>query len=405
MPKRREFCRLLECRPGIEPSVSRVYKQINPAVGHALFSQRTGQTVTCSTSYFLSSSGSVPSAPLALLRAVQLFLTAKAEANMRTVYFLVAVVLCLPAAAAAQTKESIVPAGTLLKCTVDEPKLSSQTAQAGDPVLCHVASLGMFGEPVFPRGAYLSGRLEGFRDPGHFVGKGWMKLEFDHISLPDTVLPVPVKLVGVRGYRVDREEKILGRGHAKRDTVEWLIPPLWPWKVLSLPARGPRPTLKGETQFTLRLMEDVAVPLAAVTSRSTAPQARASGQVEWKLWTPPTDWSARSMNHSSPITYVPPSAPAMHRHSATASSTTPAGSFAMDSKLPAEPRPGRLTLIALKEGTTYGVTDYWIENSQLSYTFGNGAQGTFDFGDVDWWKTIQLNAERGTVITLRAHTR
>lgn len=95
----------------------------------------------------------------------------------------------------------------------------------------------------------------------------------------------------------------------------------------------------------------------------------------------------------------------MHRHSATASSTTLAGSSAVDSKLPAQPGPGQLTLIALKEGTTYGVTDYWIENSQLSYTFGNGAQGTFDFGDVDWWKTIQLNAERGTVITLRAHTR
>ncbi len=55
-------------RPGIEPSVSRVYKQIHPAVGHALFSQRTGQTVTCSTSCFLSTSGPVPSAPLALLR-------------------------------------------------------------------------------------------------------------------------------------------------------------------------------------------------------------------------------------------------------------------------------------------------------------------------------------------------
>ena len=320
---------------------------------------------------------------------------------MRTVYFLVAVVLCLPAAASAQTKESIVPAGTLLRCTVDEPKFSSQTAQAGDPVLCHVASLGMFGEPVFPRGAYLTGRLEGFRDPGHFVGKGWMKLEFDNISLPDTVLPVPVKLVGVRGYRVDREGKIVGRGHARRDAVEWLIPPLWPWKVLSLPARGPRPTLKGETQFTLRLMEDVAVPIAAVTSRSTALQARASGQVEWKLWSPPADWSATSMNHSSHIRYVPPSAPAMDGDSVRATSTTPAGSLGVNLKLPAELRPGQLTLIALKEGTTYGVTDYWIENGRVSYTFGNGARGTFDFGEVDWLKTIQLNAERGTMITLR----
>lgn len=95
----------------------------------------------------------------------------------------------------------------------------------------------------------------------------------------------------------------------------------------------------------------------------------------------------------------------MDGDSVRATSTTPAGSFPADSKLPAEPGLGQLTLIALKEGTTYGVTDYWIESGRLSYTFGNGAQGTFDFGDVDWWKTIQLNAERGTIITLRTHAR
>jgi hypothetical protein len=110
-----------------------------------------------------------------------------------------------------------------------------------------------------PRCTYISGRLESFHDPGHFVGKGWMKLEFDRIFMPDTELPVPAKLVGVRGYRVDREGKILGLGHAKRDAVEWFVPPLWPWKVLSLAARGPRPALDGETRFTLRLMEEVAV--------------------------------------------------------------------------------------------------------------------------------------------------
>ena len=75
--------------------------------------------------------------------------------------------------------------------------------------------------------------------------------------------------------------------------------------------------------------------------------------------------------------------------------------FAADSELSVEHGPRKLTLIALKEGTTYGVTDYWIEGGRLSYKFGNGAEGSFDFGDVDWRKTIQLNAERGTVITLR----
>jgi hypothetical protein len=91
----------------------------------------------------------------------------------------------------------------------------------------------------------------------------------------------------------------------------------------------------------------------------------------------------------------------MDGDSVRATSTTPAGSLGVNLKLPAELRPGQLTLIALKEGTTYGVTDYWIENGRVSYTFGNGARGTFDFGEVDWLKTIQLNAERGTMITLR----
>ena len=95
----------------------------------------------------------------------------------------VVVVLCLPKVVIAQTKESVVPAGTLLQCTLDEPRFSSETAQVGDPVVCHVSSLGMFGRPIFPRGAYLSGRFEDFRDPGHFFGKGWLKLEFESLTL------------------------------------------------------------------------------------------------------------------------------------------------------------------------------------------------------------------------------
>jgi len=60
----------------------------------------------------------------------------------------VVVVLCLPKVVIAQTKESVVPAGTLLQCTLDEPRFSSETAQVGDPVVCHVSSLGMFGRPI-----------------------------------------------------------------------------------------------------------------------------------------------------------------------------------------------------------------------------------------------------------------
>src|SRR5215471_20327168 len=184
---------------------------------------------------------------------------------MRRLSLFVSVVFCLPALTPAQTKETIIPAGSLLQCTLDEPSFSSASAQAGDPVICHARGVQEFGRALFPRGAYLAGHLAESKEPGHLWGKGWLKLEFDRISLPDTTLPVPGKIVAVRGYRVDREGKIIGHGHPRRDAIEWMIPPLWPWKLVSLPARGPRPTLKGETQVTLRLMDDVEVPLAAAT--------------------------------------------------------------------------------------------------------------------------------------------
>lgn len=172
--------------------------------------------------------------------------------------------LALLASANAWVRESVLPAGTLLTCTMDEPNFSSATASVGDPVLCHPHGLQMFGQTVFPRGTYIVGHLADDKDPGHFWGKGFLKIEFDRIGLPGADLPLSAKMIAVSGgYKVDKEGKIKGKGHAKRDIVEWMLPPLWPWKILTLPARGPRPTLKGETRVTLRLMEDVIVPEAA----------------------------------------------------------------------------------------------------------------------------------------------
>ncbi len=305
----------------------------------------------------------------------------------------------------ANAQEITLPAGTLLNCTLDEPNLSSRSAQVGDPVICHASGGQQFGRAVFPRGAYLAGRLAAYKNPGHFFGKGWLKLEFDRLSLPDTVLPVPGKLVGVRGYRLDREGRILGHGHPRRDAIEWLTPPLWPWKVLSLPARGPRPTLKGETEVTLRLMDDVAVPLPAALSQPPALRPSASRPVQWMLWTPPAERLAKPLNGSSHITYAPPSIPAMEPDPGSASTTARAPSPVADSSSAAERQPARLTLIALKGETIYGVTDYWIEDGRLFYTFRSGAQGAFDFSEVDWHKTIQLNTERGITLTLRTGSR
>src|SRR5215813_8072944 len=178
----------------------------------------------------------------------------------RLIVLMGALVVLLVLAPGVLAQDILVPAGTLLQCTMEEPNFSSATASLGDPVLCHLRSFQEFGRPVFPRGSMLAGHLEADKDPGHFVGKGYLKITFDRVIVPSGDLPVPAKVIQVKGYKVDKQGDIKGNGHAKRDVAEWMIPPLWPWKLLMLPARGPRPALKGEEPLELRLMDDIVVP-------------------------------------------------------------------------------------------------------------------------------------------------
>src|SRR5713226_344912 len=179
---------------------------------------------------------------------------------MKSVVYASLAVLVLGLTLSASTRDVVLPAGTLLQCTLNEPNFSSASVAVGDPVLCHLRGITSFGQQAFPRGSYLVGHLESAKDPGHFFGKGNMKLQFDRIGVPSGDLPLDAKVIATRGYKVNREGEIRGKGHAKRDIVEWMLPPLWPWKVLMLPARGPRPTLKGESQVTVRLMDDIQIP-------------------------------------------------------------------------------------------------------------------------------------------------
>src|SRR4030088_2254877 len=172
--------------------------------------------------------------------------------------------LCLGASA----RDVVLPAGTLLQCTLNEPNFSSASVDVGDPVLCHLRGVTEFGRQAFPRGSYLVGHLESAKDPGHFWGKGSLKLQFDRIGLPTGDLPLEAKVIATRGYKVDKQGKIDGKGHPKRDIVEWFIPPLWPWKIIMLPARGPRPTLKNEEQITVRLMDDIQIPRQVASAQS-----------------------------------------------------------------------------------------------------------------------------------------
>jgi len=152
------------------------------------------------------------------------------------------------------------PAGTLIRCTVDEPNFSARTANLGDPVVCYARPLVEFGCSAFPPGTQLGGEFTAYHKPGRLVGKGWMDLEFDRLILPIGETAIRARVISVGGFKVDRQGRILGHGHPKRDAIGWVIPVLWPIKILTLPMRGPEPALKGERAMTLRLLDDVTMP-------------------------------------------------------------------------------------------------------------------------------------------------
>jgi len=337
-----------------------------------------------------------------------------------------AALLVLPASAA--TKDIVLPAGTLMTCMLDEPNFSSATITPGDPFLCHPRAMQMFGHSAFPRGTYVVGHLEDTKDPGHFVGKGWLQLSFDRIGLADNDVPLSAKVIAVKGYRVNRDGKIIGRGHATRDTVEWMLPPLWPWKVLTLPARGPRPALKGEVAVTLRLMEDVTIPSENSLSN------RLEGA---RLILPPPVRSnpvSRSPVSPSPVLASPvlPSGLSAPSPGLTPGRTASTGKlFPMEPPFSgeislaeaaaavihhsawrhfgdAEPRTTltgttlpRTTLFATKPGVIYAATQYRRNADTLALVLTSGALMTIDVRDLDWITTNQLNSERGVRVNLR----
>jgi hypothetical protein len=168
-------------------------------------------------------------------------------------------------------------AGTLIQCTVNEPNFSTNTVGVEEPLVCYARPIRIFACYGALAGSQLSGRVADLKQPGHFFGKGWMKIEFDRLVLPSTITPISAKVIAIQGAKVDAKGKMLGKGHPVRDAAEWAVPVLWPEKVLTLPRRGPAPGLHGERDVTLRLMDDIRVPCSESADtglRRFGPQSR-----------------------------------------------------------------------------------------------------------------------------------
>lgn len=302
------------------------------------------------------------------------------------VFLLSLVVLSLPTPAAAK---DLIPAGTIITCILDEPNFSAKTAQVGDPVLCSLGPLRSFGHSVFPRGAQLSGHLQDYKDPGHFWGKGSLSLEFDRVILPNAeVLPLNAKIISAPHQRVDKTGSIKGKGHPTRDAFFWAIPLFWPIKVLTLPARGPYPTLKGETRLSMRLMEDVELPTFS------------------KAY-PAPPWVNQNSSYRAPSSYQPAASrtPRLIPRAEYASSTTavpvqPAASTLTErvTSAPAQP----VTIIALQAGSAVLARDYWVEGANIHCVAENGAEQQVPLAAVDLAQTVKVNQERNVEFALRS---
>lgn len=286
----------------------------------------------------------------------------------RLIGVLVSATAVVVSAGTARAQDVLVPAGTLLQCTMDEPNFSSKTAAIGDPVLCHLRTMQEFGRPLFPRGSMLGGHLEADKEPGHFVGKGYLKITFDRVILPNGDLPVPAKVIVARGYKVDKEGDIDGKGHAKRDVVEWMLPPLWPWKVITLPGRGPRPTLKGEEPLELRLMDDIVIPHTVAYGPNRPPYASSVR---------PSSDHIPAQTQPTAMPVIPKATEIVAKETVTTAPTQPAT---------------RMTTLVLKTNEVYEVSKYQVNGEVLQYQDLAGKQGAVSVNLVDWKKTTELSA-------------
>jgi hypothetical protein len=60
-----------------------------------------------------------------------------------------------------------------------------------------------------------------------------------------------------------------------------------------------------------------------------------------------------------------------------------------------------VAVLYLKDGSSYAVTDYWLENGKLHYVASYGGENAIDETALDLQKTVNENAAQGLTFTLR----
>src|SRR5262249_19023120 len=169
-----------------------------------------------------------------------------------------------------------IPAGTIIRVYPDEHIVAGTTS---GPLLFTVAADVRFflnKPPIIPRGSKVLGKMENSNKAGRLWGRAKARPVFTSLLTPDFCeYAIDARLIGAKKLQV-REDVIIGRGHPRRDAFPLLFPPTTLYKLIRLPARGPRLTIGEEEQLDIKLMQPVYVarsdssPLPAVPIRQTS---------------------------------------------------------------------------------------------------------------------------------------
>jgi hypothetical protein len=178
-----------------------------------------------------------------------------------------------------------------------------------------------------------------------------------------------------------------------------MFPPLWPWKVVSLPFRGPRPTLKGEEPLQLRLMDDIVIPrsLAQFAHTDRPPYARSSS---FNATPAVTDGVQLAVATRTMTTVANTQVAAIATAPAAAVTVPTPANLQVRAALPSEVQPSaRFTVLVLNSNQLIEVNKYHREGDLLIIQDVQGRTGSLNMSDVDWTRTSEMTGKLRSVDT------
>lgn len=209
-----------------------------------------------------------------------------------------------------------------------------------------------------------------------------MELKFDRMFIPPgQIIPISAKVVCVPKFPVDKQGRIRGKGHPVRDTVEWMIPVLWPVDLINLPRRGPRPVLKAETRLTLKIMDDFGVPDPNVYSQ--------------QYYQAPRDQYGYSQR-PAPMSYdQPPALPPQPTYQQLAYTAVPSATL-----------PTATTVLMLRDGHRTMATNYWFDGATGAFRYMalNGTSMVCAAALIDIPATVAVNRSRGVAFNVPGYS-